>query len=164
MIKKYASRRLYNRETSEYITLDEISEIIRAGREVRIVDGKTSEDLTRQYLFQIIADLESKGEPVFPVDMLTEVVRAYGETTRQLLPWFLDESFRHFRENQEKVLAGFQSLTSPVNALQAIQKQNEHYLSNWMSFWTAQGADNAPGDAPSEEAAANSQAKSTDCK
>ncbi|MCY4541680.1 MAG: polyhydroxyalkanoate synthesis repressor PhaR [Rhodobacteraceae bacterium] len=150
VIKKYASRRLYNKETSEYVTLDEISRIIRAGREVRIVDGKTKEDLTRQYLFQIIADLESKGEPAFPVDMLTEVVRAYGETTGKMLPWFLEESFRQYRRNQEQLLAGFQSFNSPVDALQAIRKQNERYLSSWMSFWSSQRAGESSEEAPSE--------------
>ena len=135
LIKKYASRRLYNKETSEYITLDEIRRIIRAGREVKIIDGSTGEDLTRQYLLQIIADLESKGEPIFPVDMLTEVVRTYSEATRQVLPRFLDESFRVFRENQEQLMDGFKTFGPPMEAFRAMQQQNEDYLSKWMDIW-----------------------------
>ena len=62
LIKRYASRRLYNTETSDYVTLDDVASFIRAGREVQIVDLKTGDDLTRQYLLQIIAEHESRGE------------------------------------------------------------------------------------------------------
>jgi len=64
LIKRYASRRLYNTETSDYVTLEDISGFIRDGREVQIVDLKSGDDLTRQYLLQIIAEHESRGESV----------------------------------------------------------------------------------------------------
>ena len=79
LIKRYASRRLYNTETSDYITLQQIADCIRSGRDVQIVDLKSGEDLTRQYLIQIIADHESRGEHVFPLSVLMEVVRAYND-------------------------------------------------------------------------------------
>ena len=62
LIKRYASRRLYNTETSDYVTLEDIAGFIRAGREVQIIDLKSGDDLTRQYLLQIIAEHESRGE------------------------------------------------------------------------------------------------------
>ena len=68
LIKRYASRRLYNTETSDYVTLDDIAAFIRDGREVQIVDLKTGDDLTRQYLLQIIAEHESRGENMLPVN------------------------------------------------------------------------------------------------
>ena len=77
LIKRYASRRLYNTETSDYVTLDDIAGFIRDGREVQIIDLKTGDDLTRQYLLQIIAEHESKGENVLPVDVLNDLVRSY---------------------------------------------------------------------------------------
>ena len=69
LIKRYASRRLYNTETSDYVTLEDISGFIRDGRDVQIMDLKSGDDLTRQYLLQIIAEHESRGENVLPVDV-----------------------------------------------------------------------------------------------
>ena len=74
LIKRYASRRLYNTETSDYVTLEDIAGFIRQGREVQIVDLKSGDDLTRQYLLQIVAEHESKGESVLPVGVLTAML------------------------------------------------------------------------------------------
>ena len=86
LIKRYASRRLYNTETSDYVTLEDIAAFIREGREVQIVDLKSGDDLTRQYLLQIIADHESKGESVLPVDVLTDLVRSYTSQAASVVP------------------------------------------------------------------------------
>ena len=75
LIKRYASRRLYNTETSDYVTLEDIAGFIRAGREVQIIDLKSGDDLTRQYLLQIVAEHESKGDTVLPTNVLTDLVR-----------------------------------------------------------------------------------------
>ena len=74
LIKRYASRRLYNTETSDYVTLDDIAGFVRKGRDVQIIDLRTGDDLTRQYLLQIVADHESKGENVLPIEALTALV------------------------------------------------------------------------------------------
>ena len=76
VVKRYASRRLYNTETSDYVTLEDIAGFIRDGRDVQIIDLKTGDDLTRQYLLQIIADHESRGDNVLPVNILTDLVRS----------------------------------------------------------------------------------------
>jgi len=76
LIKRYASRRLYNTETSDYVTLEDIAGFIRAGREVQIIDLKSGDDLTRQYLLQIIAEHESRGENILPVNVLNDLVRS----------------------------------------------------------------------------------------
>ena len=89
LIKRYASRRLYNTETSDYVTLDDISGFIRDGREVQIVDLKSGDDLTRQYLLQIIAEHESRGESVLPVDVLNDLVRSYMSPDASVVPQFL---------------------------------------------------------------------------
>ena len=68
LIKRYASRRLYNTETSDYVTLEDIAAFIRQGRDVQIVDLKSGDDLTRQYLLQIIAEQEGRGESVLPIN------------------------------------------------------------------------------------------------
>ena len=76
MIKRYASRRLYNTETSDYVTLEDIARFIHDGRDVQILDLKSGDDLTRQYLLQIIAEHESRGDSVLPIDILTDLVRS----------------------------------------------------------------------------------------
>ena len=77
LIKRYASRRLYNTETRDYVTLEDIAGFIRDGREVQIIDLKSGDDLTRQFLLQIIADHESRGENVLPINVLNDLVRSY---------------------------------------------------------------------------------------
>ena len=86
LIKRYASRRLYNTETSDYVTLDDIAGFIREGRDVQIVDLKSGDDLTRQYLLQIVADHESRGENVLPLAVLTDLVRSYTTQAQSVVP------------------------------------------------------------------------------
>lgn len=93
LIKRYASRRLYNTETSDYVTLEDIAGFIRDGREVQIVDLKSGDDLTRQYLLQIIAEHESRGENILPVNVLTDLVRTYSSQAESMVPQFLQASF-----------------------------------------------------------------------
>src|SRR5210317_1982500 len=89
LIKRYASRRLYNTETSDYVTLEDIAGFVHEGREVQIVDLKSGDDLTRQYLLQIVADHESRGENVLPLDVLTDLVRSYTSQAQSIVPQFL---------------------------------------------------------------------------
>jgi polyhydroxyalkanoate synthesis repressor PhaR len=104
LIKRYASRRLYNTETSDYVTLEDIAAFIREGREVQIVDLKSGDDLTRQYLLQIIAEHESRGDNVLPVDVLTDLVRSYTTQAASVVPQFLAASFEMLREGQSKMM------------------------------------------------------------
>jgi polyhydroxyalkanoate synthesis repressor PhaR len=104
LIKRYASRRLYNTETSDYVTLEDIAVFIRQGRDVQIVDLKSGDDLTRQYLLQIIAEHESKGENVLPTDVLTSLVRSYTTQAATVVPQFLAASFEMLREGQSKIM------------------------------------------------------------
>ena len=86
------------------MTLDDIATFIRAGREVQIIDLKSGDDLTRQYLLQIIAEHESRGENVLPVDVLTDLVRSYSTQAQSVVPEFLAMSFEMLREGQSKVM------------------------------------------------------------
>ena len=104
MIKRYASRRLYNTETSDYVTLEDIARFIHDGRDVQILDLKSGDDLTRQYLLQIIAEHESRGESVLPIDILTDLVRSYTTQAASIVPQFLEMSFQMLREGQEKLI------------------------------------------------------------
>ncbi|MEJ2036022.1 MAG: polyhydroxyalkanoate synthesis repressor PhaR, partial [Maritimibacter sp.] len=126
LIKRYASRRLYNTETSDYVTLDDIASFIRDGREVKIIDLKTGDDLTRQYLLQIIAEHESRGENVLPVDVLTDLVRSYTNQAHSMVPQFLAASFEMLRESQSKVMENLGQMPNPMKTMpgfEAMQAQ-----------------------------------------
>jgi len=114
LIKRYASRRLYNTETSDYVTLEDIAGFIRAGREVQIVDLKSGDDLTRQYLLQIIAEHESKGENVLPIDVLTDLVRSYQGAATSVVPQFLAMSFEMLRDGQSKMMENMEKMNPMV--------------------------------------------------
>jgi len=116
LIKRYASRRLYNTETSDYVTLEDIASFIREGREVQIVDLKSGDDLTRQYLLQIIAEHESRGESVLPVDVLTDLVRSYTSQAASVVPQFLKASFEMLRDGQSKAMENM-TKASPMAAM-----------------------------------------------
>lgn len=142
LIKRYASRRLYNTETSDYVTLDDIATFIREGREVQIVDLKSGDDLTRQYLLQIIADHESKGENVLPVTVLTDLVRSYTTQASSVVPQFLAASFEMLRDGQSKVMdqMGVMNPMSGMPGFEAMKAQQEAFLramTGGVSGWSA---------------------------
>ena len=130
LIKRYASRRLYNTETSDYVTLEDIAAFIRQGREVQIVDLKSGDDLTRQYLLQIIAEHESRGESVLPVDVLTDLVRSYTSQAASVVPQFLAASFEMLREGQSKAMETM-SKSNPMAGMpgfEAMRAQQEAFF------------------------------------
>ena len=130
LIKRYASRRLYNTETSDYVTLEQIAGFIRAGRAVRIVDLKSGADLTRQYLLQIVAEHESRGESVLPIDVLTDLVRSYTSASRSVVPAFLAASFDMLREGQTKAIDNMTAI-NPMAAMpgfKAMQAQQRAFM------------------------------------
>ena len=130
LIKRYASRRLYNTETSDYVTLEDIAAFIREGREVQIVDLKSGDDLTRQYLLQIIAEHESRGESVLPVDVLTDLVRSYTSQSMSVVPQFLAMSFEMLRDGQSKMMENM-GVVNPMTKMpgfEAMQAQQAAFL------------------------------------
>ena len=128
LIKRYASRRLYNTETSDYVTLEDISGFIRDGRDVQIIDLKSGDDLTRQYLLQIVAEHESKGQSVLPINVLTDLVRSYTTHATSAVPQFLAASFDMFRDSQSKWLENVNSMNPMAKGLEAMQAQQDAFL------------------------------------
>ncbi|MDQ1229473.1 MULTISPECIES: polyhydroxyalkanoate synthesis repressor PhaR [unclassified Sphingomonas] len=102
IVKKYANRRLYNTETSSYITLDHLAAMIRAGRDFKVVDAKTDEDITHNVLTQIIMEEESRGETMLPVNFLRQLISMYGDSMQAMVPGYLEASMDSFRRNQEQ--------------------------------------------------------------
>jgi len=161
LIKRYASRRLYNTETSDYVTLEDISGFIRGGREVQIIDLKSGDDLTRQYLLQIVAEHESKGESVLPTNVLNDLVRSYTTGVNSIVPQFLATSFDMLRESQTKMVESMVKVPSSmasVPGFEAMRKQQEAFLKSMMGGmpgWTGAkpGSDASPPPSDSAELA-----------
>ncbi|AHD09080.1 polyhydroxyalkanoate synthesis repressor PhaR [Phaeobacter gallaeciensis] len=155
LIKRYASRRLYNTQTSDYVTLEDIAGFIREGREVQIVDLKTGDDLTRQYLLQIIAEHESRGENILPVNVLNDLVRSYMVPGGGVMPQFLQSSFEMLRENQSKMVENMNAMNpmAQMPGFEAIKAQQEAFLKamagGFSGGWPAAGT--SSGDAESAE-------------
>ena len=102
IIKKYPNRRLYDTETSAYITLAEVKELVLGYKEFQVQDAKTGEDLTRAILLQIILEEESGGVPMFSTDMLANIIRYYGHAMQGLMGSYLERSIITFHEAQKR--------------------------------------------------------------
>ena len=157
LIKRYASRRLYNTETSDYVTLEDIAGFIRAGREVQIVDLKSGDDLTRQYLLQIVAEHESKGDTVLPTNVLTDLVRSYTSNIQSVVPQFLAASFEMLRDGPSKVMENMNAIPNPLTAMpgfELMKKQQEAFMKTMMG-----GVPGWSGSGPAKEEAAQDPAE-----
>ena len=102
VIKKYANRRLYNTETSSYITLDHLATMTREGRDFQVFDARTGEDITRSVLTQIVMEEESTGQTMLPVPFLRQIIAMYGDSMQAMVPHYLEASMAAFAENQDK--------------------------------------------------------------
>ena len=100
-IKKYANRRLYDTESSSYITLDKLAAMIREGRDFEVVDAKTGDDITHQVLTQIIVEEEARGSTMLPVNFLRQLIGLYGGSMQSAVPQYLDAAMDAFAKNQE---------------------------------------------------------------
>lgn len=159
LIKRYASRRLYNTETSDYVTLEDISGFIRDGRDVQIIDLKSGDDLTRQYLLQIVAEHESRGQSVLPNNVLTDLVRSYTTQAGSVVPDFLAASFEMLRDGQSQMLENM-TRANPMAAMpgmEAMRAQQEAFMKAMtrgkmptLGGSTPQSGRDSPGDTEEE--------------
>ena len=99
-IKKYANRRLYDTESSAYITLDRLAQMVREGREFEVVDAKTGDDITRQVLTQIIVDEEAHGSTMLPLNFLKQLIGLYGNSMENFVPQYLEAAMEALQRNQ----------------------------------------------------------------
>jgi polyhydroxyalkanoate synthesis repressor PhaR len=106
-IKKYANRRLYDTESSTYITLDRLAQMVREGREFEVVDAKSGEDITRQVLTQIIVDEEARGATMLPLNFLKQLIGLYGNSMQNFVPQYLEAAMEAFQRNQSAARDAF---------------------------------------------------------
>jgi len=155
VVKKYANRRLYNTETSSYVTLDDLAAMIRDGRDFVVYDAKTGEDITRGVLTQIIVEQEGKGQNMLPTAVLRQLIGLYGDNLQSLVPRYLEAAMASFSQQQDqmrdtlsKTMGGFIPFPGAVPDLQEVGKQNIAMMERAMSLFTpfARREENAPGD------------------
>lgn len=103
IIKKYANRRLYDTESSTYITLERLAQMVRQKREFKVVDAKTGEDITRSVLTQIIMDEEARGSEMLPVNFLRQLIGMYGDQMQAVVPQYLEASLEQLQRNQSQI-------------------------------------------------------------
>ena len=109
IINKYSSRRLYNTKSSEYVTLEDLYNLINSGKSFKIIDKDSGKDITNQYLLQIISDLENKEGSVFPQDVLKQIILSYNNTAQKFMPDILSRTFEVFHQQQRSFLKAFNS-------------------------------------------------------
>jgi polyhydroxyalkanoate synthesis repressor PhaR len=150
VIKKYANRRLYNTETSTYVTLDDLATMVRSDRDFVVYDAKTGDDLTHSVLTQIIVEQENRqgGQTLLPVPFLRQLIRFYDDSIGRMVPGYLQFSLENLAKEQEKFRALFaNAFSNPAAAFEAYQDQArknmamfEQALSMWSPFTGLPGA------------------------
>ncbi len=135
VIKKYANRRLYNTDTSSYVTLDDLCIMVKKGEEFVVYDAKSGDDLTRQILTQIIFEQEARGEHLLPINFLRSLIGFYDDGIKEFVPHYLESSMQTFMSNQEKMreMMGMQDMSSPFQQFEEIGKQNMEFMSKAFS-------------------------------
>jgi polyhydroxyalkanoate synthesis repressor PhaR len=103
IIKKYPNRRLYDTETSSYITLADVKKLVLDNIDFRVEDAKSKEDLTRSILLQIILEEETAGAPMFSSDMLSQIIRFYGNAMQGMMGSYLEKNIQTFIEIQKRL-------------------------------------------------------------
>lgn len=154
VIKKYANRRLYNTETSTYVTLDDLAKMVRGDRDFVVYDAKNGDDLTHGVLTQIIVEQESRegGQALLPIPFLRQLIRFYDDSIARMVPSYLQFSLEHLVKEQTKFREQFaQAFTNPAAAFdfyQSAARQNmamfEQAMQMWASFGAAAGGKRVP--------------------
>ena len=133
IIKKYPNRRLYDTEISSYITIEDVRQLIIDGEEFEVRDAKTGEDLSRAVLLQIIADQEQDGEPMLSTQLLSQIIRFYGDSLQGFMGNYLERSMQIFLEQQQQFRQQMSGLIgqAPWTMLNQLTEKN---LEMWKDF------------------------------
>ncbi|HSN52705.1 MAG TPA: polyhydroxyalkanoate synthesis repressor PhaR [Woeseiaceae bacterium] len=126
IIRKYANRRLYDTEASRHINKDDVRKLIAAGKDVRIVEDGSGDDITRSVLLQLVAEQELGGKPVLSDQMLTQIIRFYDHPMQGVLGSYLQQSFETFLQQQSTLQEQMQELmrNGPFAVMKDVAKQN----------------------------------------
>ena len=142
VIKKYANRRLYNTQTSSYVTLDHLCEMVKNGVEFEVRDARTGDDITRQVLAQIIFEEENKGQHLLPIQFLRQLIRFYGDSLQAFLPSYLEMSMESFAKHQSEMRDKFaEAMTGKMTFkdYETMARQNLQMFERAMRMFTPFG-------------------------
>lgn len=160
VVKKYANRRLYNTESSAYITLDSLAEMVRAGRDFVVYDAKSGDDITRSVLTQIIVEEESKGRAMLPTNFLRQLIGFYGDSLQGLVPRYLEQAMEAFAHQQQQMRLAMQQTMGNLFpfGVPEVSRQNMAMMERAMGmfspfFPTASPATPAAPETPADPAA-----------
>jgi polyhydroxyalkanoate synthesis repressor PhaR len=159
IIKKYANRRLYNTQTSSYVTLDHLAGMVKEGTEFEVQDARTGDDITRSVLTQIIFEEEAKGQNLLPIKFLRQLIRFYGDSLQAFVPGYLDMSMESFTKNQGAMRGRIAEAMGGGNQMiENLTRQNLAMFERAMQMFSPFGV-TAPGrkseDAPEEKPASS---------
>ncbi|TBR39151.1 MULTISPECIES: polyhydroxyalkanoate synthesis repressor PhaR [Dyella] len=126
IIKKYPNRRLYDTEISSYITLEEVRQLVLDGETFEVRDAKSGEDLTRSVLLQIISEHEEKGQPMLSPQLLSQIIRFYGDSLQGFMGPYLERSLQVFLDQQQQFRTQLNSLLgqTPWSMLNELTERN----------------------------------------
>ena len=152
IIKKYANRRLYNTESSSYITLEHLAEMVRQKREFKVVDAKSGEDITHNVLTQIIMEEEQRGATMLPVNFLRQLIGLYGNSMQPAVPQYLEASLEAFQRNHSQLREAMAGALA-ANPFAEIARRNMEMFAAATGAG-GKAAESAPEEAPKEDLAA----------
>ena len=147
IIKKYANRRLYNTETSSYITLEHLAAMTREGRDFKVIDAKTEEDITHNILTQIIMEEEARGQTMLPVNFLRQLIAMYGDSMQAMVPGYLEASMDSFHRNHQQFKSAVEGAFAN-SPFAEIAKRNLAMFEAAASAFKPGGAKQEAGSAP----------------
>ena len=151
IIKKYANRRLYNTQTSSYVTLDHLAGMVKEGTEFEVQDARTGDDITRSVLTQIIFEEEAKGQNLLPIKFLRQLIRFYGDNLQAFVPGYLDMSMESFTKNQGAMRDRIaEALGGGNQMVENLTRQNLQMFENAMAMFVPFGAAAKAGEAPAK--------------
>jgi len=152
IIKKYANRRLYNTATSSYVTLENLSQMVRSGGDFIVYDAKTGEDITRSVLTQIIVEEEQKGgQNLLPISFLRDIIGFYGNNMQWLVPRYLEYAMKSFSNNQDqlaKSVGGSFGGLFPFTSFEEVGKQNMALFEQALKMFSPFSEQNAAAAKP----------------
>jgi polyhydroxyalkanoate synthesis repressor PhaR len=138
VVKKYANRRLYNTESSSYITLDNLADMVRAGRDFVVYDARTGDDITRGVLTQIIVEEENKGRALLPTNFLRQLIGFYGDSLGGVVPRYLEQTMSAIARQQEQMREAMQQTMGTLlpPGLEEMRRQNIAMMERAMTLFT----------------------------
>ena len=148
VIKKYPNRRLYDTEISSYITVEDVRQLIVDGEDFEVRDAKTGEDLTRSILLQIIAEHEQDGQPVLSTQLLSQIIRFYGDSLQGFMGNYLERSMQMFLEQQGQLrnqLGGVLG-QSPWTLMNQLTERNLQFWNELQQNMTGSGSPSTAKD------------------